>query len=78
MKIIQEEGLQNKLYGSQGYADPKNREVFIDSSLETREKSLVAIHEVLEIWLGKRIKHSKIDMIAIDIIDVMMQLGELK
>ena len=78
MKVIEEKGLIRKLKGSCGYGNPETKEVFVDGSLETREKSVVVIHEVLEIWLKKRVKHSNIDKIVIDIVEALQQVGELE
>ena len=78
MKVIEEEGLKDRLKGSLGYGVVEERCVYVDKDLPEGDKRLVVIHEVLDIWLHGRVKHSKMDKIAIDIIDCLQQIGELE
>ena len=78
IKIEEIKHLKKMLEGSDGYADKDERAIYIDSELEGAYKRLVVIHEILEIWLHGRVKHSKIDKIAIDIIEGLMKIGELE
>lgn len=72
------EGLKEKLLGSPACVDISDRKIYLDSDVEGVYKRLVLIHEILEIWLHGRVKHSKIDRIALDIIDVLRKEGELE
>ncbi len=72
------EGLKEKLLGSPACVDIADRKIYLDSELEGVYKRLVLIHEILEIWLHGRVKHSKIDRISLDIIDVLRKEGELE
>ena len=78
MKLIEQAGLKDFLKGSPGYGDIENKIVYVDQFLSSGEKRFVVIHEVLDIWLHKRVKHSNIDKIVIDIIDILQQLGEIE
>ena len=75
------EDLTKTLEGSTGYAlklNNDNCDIFIDSRLSNRERRLVAVHEVLDVHLQGKTKHSNIDKIAIDIIEALRQIGELE
>ena len=50
--------------------------VYIDERLSKEKQRLVLVHEVLEIHFP-RVKHSRIDKAAIDILDCLIQLGFL-
>jgi hypothetical protein len=50
-----------------GYCDGKV--VFIDSKIPYSKRRLVLIHEILKHHLKGRVKHSKFDKIALDIIE---------
>jgi len=54
-----------------------DNEVHLDCSLSYPSLRLALIHEVLHLRLNNRIKHSKIDQVAIDIIDALFQIGAL-
>jgi hypothetical protein len=72
------DGLKEKLLGSPACADIEDRKIYLDSELEGAYRRLVIIHEVLEIWLHGRVKHSKIDRIALDIIEALRKEGEIE
>ena len=76
MKVIEEEGLRRSI-GGPGYGVIEEKCVYVDKDLSAGDKRLVVIHEVLDIWLHGRVKHSNIDKIAIDVIDCLQQIGEL-
>ena len=78
MKVIEEEGLKDRLKGSPGCGVVEEGCVYVDKDLPGGEKRLVVIHEVLDIWLHGRVRHSNIDKIAIDVIDCLQQIGELE
>ena len=48
--------------------------VYIDERLPEEKQRLTLVHEVLEIHFP-RVKHSRIDKAAIDILDCMLQLN---
>lgn len=50
--------------------------VYVDENLPPEKQRLVLVHEVLEIHFP-RVKHSRIDKAAIDILDCMLQLNFL-
>ncbi len=50
-------------------------EVFIDIKDSHRKQRLTAVHEVLNAHIAGRVKHSRYDKMAIDIIDCLSQLG---
>jgi len=58
-----------------GYADIEENTIHLDVTYPPEQWRLIAVHEVIELHL-KRIKHSKIDQMAIDIIDVLDNLKE--
>ena len=78
IKIEEIKHLQKMLEGSPACANKEDRAIYLDSKLEGDYKRLCVIHEILEIWLQGRVKHNKIDMIAIDIIEGLRKIGELK
>jgi len=49
--------------------------IYIDENLPSEKQPLTIIHEVLNIPLKHRVKHSMIDHIAIDAIGCLLQLG---
>ena len=55
-----------------GYCDG---DVHIDKSLNPRQRRVVAIHEVLEWYLKGRVKHSKLDPLAIEILNTLDNLN---
>jgi len=76
MKVFQVKGLTGVLEGSKGYGDFESQEIYIEEDLDTiEEKRLLVIHEVLDMWLHGRIKHSKIDRISLGIIEGLQQIG---
>ena len=78
MKVIEEAGLTNLLEGSCAYGVSDSKEIHIDKDLNKEEKRLVVIHEVLEIWLHGRVKHSNFDKIALDLKESLEQIGVWK
>ena len=78
MKVIEESGLTEILEGSCAYGIFSDREVHIDKDINNEKKRLAVIHEVLEIRLKGRVRHSKFDSIALDIIDSLDQIGAWK
>ena len=52
--------------------------IYVDENDSMEVQRLSAIHEALELRLGIRVRHSLIDQIAIDIIDVLIQLSLIK
>ncbi len=77
MKVELIEGLTELLEGSPACGLTEDGIVYVDANASKEIKRLSVIHEVLEMWLGKRIKHSKFDRIALDIIDALKQIGEV-
>lgn len=61
-----------------GYAIPSHKEIHIDKNLPYERRRLVTVHEVLDYYLCGRVRHSKIDQMAIDVIDALLQTGFLK
>ena len=57
-----------------GYGISDEKTIVIDSDLSREKKILTIIHEVLHMHLQKRVKHSTMDNIAIDIVDSLQQL----
>ena len=57
-----------------GYKDCE--EIYIDENLNFREQRLAVIHEVLDGYLRGRVKHSKIDKIACDVIEYWLAWRE--
>jgi hypothetical protein len=51
--------------------------ICVSPSEPPQRQRLIAIHEVLEMHLGHRICHNKLDTVAIDILDTLIQLGLL-
>jgi hypothetical protein len=78
IKIEEVKHLKKMLEGSPACANKEDRAVYLDSELEGDYKRLCMIHEILEIWLQGRVKHSKIDLIAIDIIEGLRKIGEIE
>ena len=60
-----------------GYADhlKEYNAIYIDRNLAIEKQPLLIIHEVIDCQIGKRVKHSRIDQIAIEIIDALQQLS---
>lgn len=52
--------------------------IYVDENDSPEVQRLTAIHEVLELHLGKRVRHSLIDQIVIDIVDTLLQLDFIK
>jgi hypothetical protein len=78
IKIEEIKHLKKMLEGSAACACKEDRAIYLDSKLEGDYKRLCVIHEILEIWLSGRVKHSKIDAIAIDIIEGLREIGEIE
>ncbi len=76
IKVVKEDLSKYRLECGGGYADPKTRRVFIDSTLPKEKQQLIAIHEVLELDLPNeaKIPHSQLDTIAKDILSALAQL----
>ena len=79
IKVIKEDLSQYELECGGGYADPKTRRVFIDSTLSKEKQQLITVHEVLELDLTDHINefvipHSYLDVIAKDILSSLEQL----
>jgi len=80
MKVVLEDlsgvvDYENGLDCAGGYGIPGEDEIHIDSNLSYERMRLVTIHEVLDYYLWDKVKHPKIDKIAIEIIDALMQVG---
>jgi hypothetical protein len=91
IKVIEDRFLVETI-GCGGYVT-SDGEIHIDKGLTDQEKRFLIIHEVLDMHLGSTktlfkgckikpkkgiIKHSKIDKIAIDIIDALQQIGGIE
>ncbi len=61
--------------GGGGYGDRTSNTIYLHPALSMRKKRLIALHETLEIHLHGRLRHSQLDRLAIDIIEVLGQLG---
>ncbi len=61
--------------GGGGYCDKTSNTIYLHPALSMRKKRLVVLHEVLELYLAGRVKHSKLDTISIAIIELLGQLG---
>lgn len=57
-----------------GYGIPADGRIKVEKVPSRRRRQLVTIHEVLELYLARRVRHGRIDKIAIDIIDALQQL----
>ena len=57
-----------------GYGSIEYSAIYIDENLPIEQQPLVIIHEVLDLLLRGRIRHSTIDRIGIEIIDSLQQL----
>lgn len=57
-----------------GYGIPDYNVIYIDENLSLGKQPLTIIHEVLNLYLRKRVRHSLLDQMAIDIIDSLLQL----
>jgi len=60
-----------------GYGDKLEMAVHIDRHLNFPQLRLTTAHEILHLHLGGRIKHSKLDQLAIDLIDGLTQIGAI-
>ena len=49
--------------------------IYVDKFIDIEKQPLVIIHEVLDLMLNGRVRHSQIDRISIEIIDNLQQLG---
>ena len=58
-----------------GYGSIEYSAIYIDENLPIEQQPLVIMHEVLDILLKSRVKHSMIDRLGIEIIDALNQLG---
>ena len=60
-----------------GYArwDDDILSVFVDSNDNKPRQRLTAIHEVIDAYLHRRVAHSKIEKISIEIADCLNQLN---
>lgn len=56
-----------------GYGD--GYDIHIDYTLPYEKMRLTTVHEVLDYYLSGRVRHSKIDQMAIDVIDALIQVG---
>jgi hypothetical protein len=55
----------------------RDNEIFADPAQNKERARLVAIHEVLDQHFQGRVKHSRLDRCAIDIISALQELGLL-
>jgi hypothetical protein len=53
----------------------RDNEIFVDPKQNRERARLVAVHEVLDSHFQGRVKHSRLDRAAIDIIDSLIQLN---
>ena len=57
-----------------GYGIPETNEIFIDERLSPEKKIEVAIHEVVHLYCKGRIRHTKMNDMVKDIIEVYNSL----
>jgi len=61
-----------------GYKDGEDLHIYVHDGDNWEAQRLTAVHEVADLILGNRVKHSLVDYLAINIIDAMGQLGFLR